>query len=107
MAVDAQFPEPLPKFFLALEGLLPFLFVEGMSDFGPGTCGHHILQPIFFGRLLAGRDDFHLVAAAQGFAQGHQLVVHLRPNALQPHLGMDAEGEVERSGPHGQGDQFP
>ena len=107
MAVDAQFPEPLPKFFPALEGLLPFLFVEGMSDFGPGTCGHHILQPIFLGGLLAGRDDFHLVAAAQSFAQGHQLVVHLRPNALQPHLGMDAEGEVERGGPNRQGDQFP
>ena len=69
VAFDAHFAEPLPEFVFAFQRLDAFLFVEGRPNFGPRAGGHHVLQPILFGDLLAGGDDLDLVAAAQRLAQ--------------------------------------
>ena len=45
--------------------------------------------------LRFGRQDFHLVAALQLMAQGHQLMVHLGSDTVGPQERMDAEGKVQ------------
>ena len=66
---DADASKPLAQFVLAFKGLLAFLFFEGMANFGARTRRDHILQPVLFGRLLAGGDDFDLVATGQRLTQ--------------------------------------
>ena len=105
VAFDPDFSEPLPEFVFAFQRLDAFLFVEGRPNFGPGAGGHHVLQPVLFGDLLAGGDDLDLVAAAQRLTQRDKFVVHLGANALRPHFGVDAEGKVQRGGAGRQGDQ--
>src|SRR5690606_38908716 len=67
----------------------------------------HKAKPIFFGSLLAGRDDFYLVAILQVMAQWYQFMVHLGSNTAGSEIGVYFEGKVERSRVVGQLDKCP
>ena len=106
VAVGANFAKPFAEFVLAFDRLLSLLLLQGVPNFGTRAGRYNILQPVLLGGLLPRGDDFDLVAARQGLAQRHQLVVDLRADALRTDLGVDAERKIERCCSSRKGDEF-
>ena len=81
------------------DGVLVLGDLEPVADLAPGARALHELQPVAVRLPQRRRDDLDGVAAPELEAQRHDPAVHLGPDAVVPHLGVNEIGEVERRRP--------
>ena len=87
--------------------MLGLHFFESLTDFGPCLSCYDEIQPILFGRLVVGGQDFHLVAAVQFLAEWGILFVDFGTDTMVAHIGVDGIGKIQYSGTFGKLEQVP
>src|SRR4051812_17387439 len=75
---------------------------QPLADLVSRTAGADVREPIATRLRRGRRDDLDSLRVPQGSRQWSDAAVDLGARAMQPYLGVDGEGEVDRRGTLGQ-----